>query len=293
MFSQQIRPPIRPAAVAVTPRSSPAADSVEEPLVHGRHQLAVLGEQALRADQHRCVVQRPRALILALVDPDRAVDAELGTHLRQTIRMGPGHVHRVLPRRSQNSSQPSNEAASRPSCWRGRAARRSRGTRRGRLRCSAASASSAQAFSIVASASRITGVAWTAATRMVGKSVTVLSIRRSGGARRRSGHHLDPLAARRHRERAPLSPEALGVLDHEPGAAKPATVSSNRSATTAGWPSTGVVGRGVDQVDLGPVRLEPGAKGAIASGAAMLENPSSSKNPIVASTSSGATSSET
>ena len=174
MFSQQIRPPIAADRRLDDGQVVARADPVEEPLVHGRHQLAVLGQQALRADQEQSVVERPRALGLALVDADRAVDAELARRRRRAGRCAararpPSCAHR----RSQNSSQPSNEAASlRPAV--GRVERHEGLGKDGELDSLVGGLARAArtAFSTVASASRMTGVAWIAATRMVGKLVT-------------------------------------------------------------------------------------------------------------------------
>jgi hypothetical protein len=100
---------------------------MEEPLVVGRHQLAVVVEQALGPEQEQGVVERAGALGLALVDADRAVEPVLAAGLDQAIDQRPGDIDRVLP-------EPLPEPT---------------------------------AFSIVASASRITGVACTAAARTV------------------------------------------------------------------------------------------------------------------------------
>jgi hypothetical protein len=72
-------------------------DAVEEPLVVGRHQLAVLGEEAIWTDQQQRVVDRARPLQLALVDSDRAVDAVSRALGDEFCEQRPGDLDRVRP----------------------------------------------------------------------------------------------------------------------------------------------------------------------------------------------------
>jgi hypothetical protein len=70
---------------------------VEHALLHRRHQLAVLVQQPLGADQQQRVVEAPRALGLALVDTDRAVDAVLGAGRGERVDVRAGDVDRARP----------------------------------------------------------------------------------------------------------------------------------------------------------------------------------------------------
>ena len=73
------------------------ADPMEEPLVVGWHQLAVLPDEALRPDQQQGVVEAARTLGFALVDADRDVNVVLGAGGGESVGEGAGHVHRVRP----------------------------------------------------------------------------------------------------------------------------------------------------------------------------------------------------
>ena len=73
------------------------ADAVEEPLMHGRHQLAMFVQQTVRPQHEQRVVERAGTLGLALVDADRAVDAVLAACLAQPLGERSRNVHRVLP----------------------------------------------------------------------------------------------------------------------------------------------------------------------------------------------------
>ena len=88
------------------------ADAVEQALVHCRHQLAVLGEEALWAEQEQGVVERARPVGLPLVDADGAMDVERRARLGDPVVSGPGTSTELSHRRSQSSFQPSKEAAS-------------------------------------------------------------------------------------------------------------------------------------------------------------------------------------
>ena len=60
-------------------------DPVEDALVHRRHELAVAVQHAVRADDQQRVVERARAVVLALVDADGEVDATVGAGLGQAV----------------------------------------------------------------------------------------------------------------------------------------------------------------------------------------------------------------
>ena len=68
------------------------ADPVEEPLVMGRHQLAVSRQQPARPEHEQRVVERPGAIRLPLVDADRADEAEAAADLAQLIHERAGHI---------------------------------------------------------------------------------------------------------------------------------------------------------------------------------------------------------
>ena len=55
---------------------------MEQPLVLGRHQLAVRAEQPRRAQVDDRVIERPGALGLALVDADHAEQLPLAADVR-------------------------------------------------------------------------------------------------------------------------------------------------------------------------------------------------------------------
>jgi hypothetical protein len=73
------------------------ADAVEQPLVHRRHQLAVLPQQALGPQQQDGVVEAAGAAGLALVHPDHAVDVVLRAGGGELVDVGAGDVDRALP----------------------------------------------------------------------------------------------------------------------------------------------------------------------------------------------------
>ena len=89
------------------------ADAVEEPLVLGRHELAVLVQEPLGTEQHHRVVERPRAVGLALVDPDHGVDAAGPAHGGELVDQRPGTSTELSHIRSHSSSEPPNDAAAR------------------------------------------------------------------------------------------------------------------------------------------------------------------------------------
>ena len=133
------RHPVLPADQAADPAQRrlgrrevvAGADAVEEPLVVGRHQLAVLPDEALGADQQQGVVEAARPLGLALVDPDRDVDVVLGAGRGEPVRERAGHVHRVRPEPLPELVEAVEGGGGlRPGCPTGRAGRRSRAARR-------------------------------------------------------------------------------------------------------------------------------------------------------------------
>ena len=70
---------------------------MEDPLLHRRHELAVLVEDPVRPDQQVGVVERPGPVGLPFVHADPADDAVLAARLGQAIGERPGDVHRLLP----------------------------------------------------------------------------------------------------------------------------------------------------------------------------------------------------
>ena len=73
------------------------ADAVEHALVHRRHQLPVTVQQTVRADDQQRVVERPRPVVLALVDPDRDVDVAVAARLRELVHQRAAHVDARRP----------------------------------------------------------------------------------------------------------------------------------------------------------------------------------------------------
>jgi hypothetical protein len=65
---------------------------VEQPLVLRGHQLAVLAEQALGAESHHRVVERPRPLRFALVDADHRMDVPRLAHGHKLVDQPARHV---------------------------------------------------------------------------------------------------------------------------------------------------------------------------------------------------------
>jgi hypothetical protein len=70
---------------------------VKEPLVHRRHELAVLRQETVRSEEEERVVERPGPVRLPLVDADGAVDLELGACGRDPVGERPRDVDGVLP----------------------------------------------------------------------------------------------------------------------------------------------------------------------------------------------------
>jgi hypothetical protein len=73
------------------------AETVEQPLVVGRHELAVLAEQAVRTDQQQRVVEAAGALELALVDAHGAEDVVLPARGGDPVDDGTGDLDRAGP----------------------------------------------------------------------------------------------------------------------------------------------------------------------------------------------------
>ena len=126
--------------------------------------------EALRPEREHRVVERPGPVVLALVDPDDAVDAVLAAGGDEPGDVRARDVDASSHIRSHNSSQPPNAGADRAHAFDGYSETNTSGSTASRAPRPAASARSPAAFSTVASASRMTGVAWIAATRTVPKA---------------------------------------------------------------------------------------------------------------------------
>ena len=283
MFSQQISPPRPPGRASGDGEVVAGADPVEEALVHGRHQLAVLGEQALGADQEQGVVERAGALGLALVDADRAVDAELRARRGEPVDVGARDVHRVLP-------QPLPELV--PALERGRVlgpavggVERHEGLgEHGQVDPSLCGLGEQPArlfdrgLGVEDHRRRLdrgdpNGRKARHATPGYARGPTV---RRRGGGARPSARLVWPLGASRANGARALPTARRRSSTLEAGISQASTVVAELPATTAGWPSSGVVGSGVwIRWTWVPSASSQVTKGAIASGAAIRVKPSS------------------
>ena len=67
-------------------------DAVEDALVHGGHHLAVPEEHPVGTDDQQRVVERPGAVVLALVDADGQVHAALAARRGQLRHERPADV---------------------------------------------------------------------------------------------------------------------------------------------------------------------------------------------------------
>ena len=169
-FSQQISPPTRPTGVCTGSRSSPGADAVEQALLVGRHELAVPVQQTARAEGEHRVVERAA---VALVDADDAVDVVARAARDERVHERAGHVDGVrvhpLPELVEAAEA------------RGLGGPRVAGVQRdehlgehGELRALGRGlAEQPHGLPTQASASRMTGVAWIAATRTTAMAPTL------------------------------------------------------------------------------------------------------------------------
>jgi hypothetical protein len=153
------------------------ADAVEQSLVAGGHHLAMPQQQAIRPEDKHRVVERARTARLAFVDADDAMHVVPATGVDELLDLRARHIDGLLPHAVPESVEPALELVVGPIARRHAVRPRVRGVQRdehlrkttSRAPSPAARSMNVHALATVAEASRMTGVACTAAMRNASK----------------------------------------------------------------------------------------------------------------------------